>query len=207
MSVAAFQQQFSAGGAALFAPQFVDESGPGPDPTFTIQPASIASAAAIGSPTFAFVSAFDVSPAGVASTAAIGVPVVDFDFEPIVSLITLAQAKQYLDFALSVTMPDFVVQAAIDKTSPYLPDLVTAGYSTTDQLMIQCMAVALIAVGGTPRRLTSQHAPSGASRGFKVSDRDLQALRRALAALDVAGILAAVVGPDPTANTLFMVTC
>jgi hypothetical protein len=36
---------------------------------------------------------------------------------------------------------------------------------------------------------------------------DLQALRRALIALDPAGVMAEVVGPDPTSNTLFMVVC
>jgi hypothetical protein len=145
------------------------------------------------------------TPAGLSVTG--HVPSITVGGEEGTSLITLAEAKQYLDMALSVAMPDFVVRAAIDKTVPFVPALAEAGYSAPDQQMIQCMAVALIAVGGNPRRLTSQSAPSGASRSFKLNGIDLQALRRALIALDPAGVMAEVVGPDPTSNTLFMVVC
>ncbi len=120
-------------------------------------------------------------------------------------LMTLAQAKQYLDMALGVTLPDFVVQAAIDKASPYIPDMVDAGYSQADQVMVLCITVAIVAAAGMPRRLSSQSAPSGASRSFSYTERDLWALRRSLAALDTAGIMTTVVGPDPTAVAMFMV--
>jgi hypothetical protein len=120
-------------------------------------------------------------------------------------MITSAQATEYLDKALGVSVPSFIVDAAVAKVGAVEADLVDAGYSSTDQLLIQCMAVAIIAAAGAPRRIQSQGAPSGASRSFKNEDGALSALRRSLAALDTAGIMDDVVGPDPSQGTLLMV--
>lgn len=118
-------------------------------------------------------------------------------------MITSAQATQYLDQALGVGVPSFLVDAAIAKVEAV--ELAMMVYEEYDQILIQCMAVAIIAASGAPRRISSQGAPSGASRGFKYSDKDLSALRRSLAALDTAGTVAALVGPDPSAASMFMV--
>lgn len=116
-------------------------------------------------------------------------------------MITSAQATQYLDQALGVGVPSFLVDAAVAKVATIdLP-----AYSDYDQTMLQCMAVALIAAAGAPRRISNQGAASGASRGFKYSEKDLSALRRSLAALDTQGLLAALVGPDPSNGSLFIV--
>lgn len=120
-------------------------------------------------------------------------------------MITSAQATEYLDKALGVSVPSFIVDAAVAKVGAVEASLVSAGYSSTDQLLIQCMAVAIIAAAGAPRRIQSQGAPSGASRSFKNEDGALSALRRSLAALDTAGIMADVVGPDPSMGSLLMV--
>ncbi len=120
-------------------------------------------------------------------------------------MITSTQAQQYLDQALGVGVPSFFVDAAVASIATAEPAMIAAGYSTADQTMIQCMAVAIIAAAGSPRRITSQHAPSGAARGFKYSGNDLTALRRVLAALDTAGTVTDLIGPDPSAATLFMV--
>lgn len=116
-------------------------------------------------------------------------------------MITSAQATQYLDQALGVGVPSFLVDAAVAKVSTV--DL--SAYSDYDQTMLQCMAVAIIAAAGSPRRIGNQGAASGASRGFKYNDKDLSALRRSLATLDTAGTLTALVGPDPAAASMFMV--
>lgn len=116
-------------------------------------------------------------------------------------MITSTQATQYLDQALGVGVPSFLVDAAVAKVAT--ADL--SGYTAHDQIMLQCMAVAIIAAAGAPRRITTQHAASGAARGFKYSDKDLTALRRSLAALDTAGILTALIGPDPAGASMFMV--
>lgn len=120
-------------------------------------------------------------------------------------MITSAQAIQYLDEALGVSVPSFVVDAAVSKVASAESAMAEAGYSAPDQILIQCMAVAIIAAAGAPRRVQSQGAPSGASRSFKHSDDALSALRRSLAALDRASAVADLVGPDPSAPSLMMV--
>ena len=122
-------------------------------------------------------------------------------------MISVAQAKQYLDQALGVTVPDFVVAAAVEQVEAAEPAMEAAGYTEATATLIQTYAVALVCVGGAGRRLASQHAPSGAARSFKYADKDLTALRRTLAALDTAGTVTDIVGPDPAGSTLFMVTC
>ncbi len=122
-------------------------------------------------------------------------------------MITSADATLYLDQALSISVPSFLVDAAVAKVATVEQAMIDAGYSAADIAMIQTYAVAIIASAGAPRRLTSQHAPSGASRSFKPYDGDLSALRRSRAALDPAGLLAGLLGVDPTASTLFMVVC
>ncbi len=120
-------------------------------------------------------------------------------------MITAAQATQYLDEALGIKVPGFVVDA--DEASVEAADAAkaTAGYSASTQTLVQCRAVAVIAAAGDPRRIQSQGAPSGASRSFKNADNALTALRRSLAALDSAGTVTALIGPDPARGTLFMV--
>jgi hypothetical protein len=120
-------------------------------------------------------------------------------------MITSTQATQYLDQALGVSVPSFIVDAAVAKVATAEAAMTEAGYSEADQTLIQCMAVAIIAAAGAPRRIQSQGAPSGASRSFKNPDGDLSALRRSLAALDTAGTVTALIGPDPSAPTMFMV--
>lgn len=120
-------------------------------------------------------------------------------------MITSAQATQYLDQALGVGVPSFIVDAAVAKVATAEAAMTAAGYSDADQAMIQAMAVALIAAAGDPRRIGSQGAPSGASRSFRYRDTDLSALRRSLRTLDTAGTVTDLIGPDPSAATMFMV--
>ncbi len=120
-------------------------------------------------------------------------------------MISATQAQQYLDYSLGISLPDFIVRAAVEKVEAAEPAMVEAGYSEADQVLIQSMAVALISAAGDPRRINSQGASSGASRSFKNSDAALTALRRSLAALDTAGTVATLVGPDPSMQTLLLV--
>lgn len=122
-------------------------------------------------------------------------------------MISSAQARQYLDQALGIALPEFIVDAAVTKVATAEPAMVAAGYSAHTQLLVQTYAVALVAAAGAPRRLQSQHAPSGAARAFKTQDNALTQLRRALADLDTAGTVAVIVGPDPASNTFYMVVC
>ncbi|KTT17961.1 DUF7370 family protein [Pseudacidovorax intermedius] len=120
-------------------------------------------------------------------------------------MITATQAQQYLSEALGISVPGFLVEAAVAKVATAEPAMILAGYSDQDRQLVQVYAVALIAAAGAPRRIASQGAPSGASRSFKNFDDGLTQLRRSLAALDKAGTVAALVGPDPASGTLFLV--
>ncbi|UST52953.1 hypothetical protein NF681_11420 [Comamonadaceae bacterium OTU4NAUVB1] len=120
-------------------------------------------------------------------------------------MIDSTQAQQYLDQALGVSVPLFIVENAVVKVATAEPAMIAAGYSESDRVLIQAYAVALIASAGAPRRIASQGAASGASRSFKNFDASLTALRRSLAALDIKGTVALLVGVDPAANTLMMV--
>lgn len=121
-------------------------------------------------------------------------------------MISTTQAKQYLDQMLGITVPDFLISAAVDRVETAEAAMIDAGYDDATQVLVQSMAVALV-VGGDPRRTQSQHAASGASRSFKYSDKDLTNLRRTLSALDTAGTVTSIVGPDPVSGTLLHVTC
>ena len=120
-------------------------------------------------------------------------------------MISTTQAQQYLDQSLGITLPAFVLAAAVEEVEAVEPAMVDAGYSESTIVLIQSMAVALVAAKGAPRRINSQGAPSGASRSFKYADSDMTALRRALAALDTAGTTAALIGPDPSTQTMLLV--
>lgn len=122
-------------------------------------------------------------------------------------MISTTQARQYLDQVLGITVPDFLLSAAVDRVETAETAMLDAGYDEAKQTLVQSMAVALVAANGAPRRTQSQGAPSGASRSFKYSDKDLTNLRRSLAALDTAGTVVSIVGPDPVTGTLFAVVC
>ncbi len=120
-------------------------------------------------------------------------------------MISATQARDYLADTMGISVPSFVLSAAVEKVEAVEPDMVDAGYSDADQRLIQTYAVAIIAAAGAPRRINSQGAPSGASRSFKNDDDALSALRRSLEALDTAGTVADLIGPDPSAGAMFLV--
>jgi hypothetical protein len=122
-------------------------------------------------------------------------------------MIDLKQATDYLDDLLGITVPSFVLQAAVDDVGAREPAMLAAGYSAATTVRIQAMAVALLAGADFARRIQSQGAPSGASRSFKNDEDAMTELRRALSALDTAGTVADLIGPDPSTGTLLLVTC
>jgi hypothetical protein len=120
-------------------------------------------------------------------------------------MITTAQAAEFLDKELGISPPSYIVQAAVDTIATAESAMAAAGYTAAKQVLVQSMAVAIVAAPGAPRRIQSQGAPSGASRSFKNEDDALSALRRQLAALDTANTVGDLVGPDPCAGTFFAV--
>ncbi len=121
-------------------------------------------------------------------------------------MITTTQATQYIEQTLGVSLPAFVIRAACARVEATEPAMLAAGYAEHDRTLMQALAVAIVCAGGA-RQLQSQAAPSGASRSFKTRTDDLTRMRRQLAALDTAGTLTEVVGPDPVAQTAFLVVC
>lgn len=120
-------------------------------------------------------------------------------------MISRTQASEYLDKTLGISVPSFVVAAAVERVESAEAAMIAAGYTEPVQVLIQCMAVALVAAPASARRIKDQRAPSGASRGFDNAKDPLSVLRRQLAALDTAGTVTDIVGPDPAAATLFLV--
>lgn len=110
-----------------------------------------------------------------------------------------------MDQALGVTTSGLFLDAAVARVATAEQAMIDAGYSASTQPMVQCMAVAIIASAGMPRRIKSQGSPSGASRSFDNYEKALTALRRSLAGLDTAGTVAGLIGPDPATQTLMMV--
>jgi hypothetical protein len=119
-------------------------------------------------------------------------------------MITSAQATQYLADVLGMSVPSFIVDAAVTKVAAVESALISAGYTAADQVIIECMAVCIIAAAGSPRRIQSQGASSGASRSFTNDAKALSALRRSLSELDTVGITALLVGADPSASSMFL---
>jgi len=112
-----------------------------------------------------------------------------------------------MDSMAGISLPSFLVSAACNKVETAEPAMIAAGYSDDDQVLVQCIAVTLVASAGGARRLNSQAAPSGASRSFKNIDDALTLMRRSLKTLDPAGTVSEIVGPDPATSTLMMVVC
>lgn len=120
-------------------------------------------------------------------------------------LLTNGNVIQYLDEVLGMKIPEVVVTHAVEKVSAYEAALTAAGYVHADMVLIELYSAVIIAAAGSPRRIQSQGAPSGASRSFQNDAKALIALRNALTGLDTAGVMVDAVGPDPSQRTMLMV--
>lgn len=120
-------------------------------------------------------------------------------------MITAAQATQYIGDTIGASIPAFVVDAAVARIA-VIDAALSAQYDAGTVMMIEAMAVTIVACAGSPRRIASQGATSGASRSFTNDSKALTALRRSLKALDSAGLTSGLVGADPAAASFFMVT-
>lgn len=119
-------------------------------------------------------------------------------------LLTNGNVIQYLDEVLGMKIPEVVVTHAVDKVSGYEAALTAAGYSHNDMVLIELYSAVIISAAGSPRVINSQSGPV-ASRSFQNDAKALTALRRALGALDTAGVMVDAVGPDPSVGSLFLV--
>lgn len=117
-------------------------------------------------------------------------------------MVTLEQAKEYLE-SQGITIPDFVLQALVDQANS-IQECLDAHYPASTALLIQLYLLALMGLGQGDKYISSQTAPSGASRSFRYqsfTDRWKGALAL-LRVTDKHGCANDLIPPDPT-NTAF----
>jgi hypothetical protein len=120
-------------------------------------------------------------------------------------MVTLDQVKQFLDSSYGVSIPDFILQAAIDSVASVQPCIDGAGYTPSNMLFIQLYAVAIIASSADPRKIKSQGAPNGASRSFEYGKKGVDSMRVKLRELDTSGCTTNIVGNSATNNAFMMI--
>ncbi|HDL7930309.1 TPA: hypothetical protein U5D97_001576 [Yersinia enterocolitica] len=112
-------------------------------------------------------------------------------------MVTIEQAKQYLE-TVGITLPDFILQALIEQVNS-IQECLDEHYPASTALLIQLYLLGLMGLGQGDKYISSQTAPSGASRSFRYqsfTDRwngSLSLLR----GLDKHGCAAAITPPNP----------
>ncbi len=113
-------------------------------------------------------------------------------------MVTKEKAKEYLD-SQGITLPDFVLDALVEQVNS-IQECLDANYPSSTALLIQLYLLGLMGLGQGDKYISSQTAPSGASRSFRYqsfSDRWKGALNL-LRGLDKKGCATGLVPPDPT---------
>lgn len=116
------------------------------------------------------------------------------------SKMTEQQAKAYLD-TVGVNLPDFILSALVEQVNS-VQECLAAHYSPAVQLLIQSYLLGLMGLGQGDMYITSQTAPSGASRSFRYmafADR-WRGLLSLLRGLDKYGCTAELIPTDPTVS-------
>lgn len=113
-------------------------------------------------------------------------------------MITTAQAKEYLE-SVGITLPDFILAALVEQANS-IEECLNANYSPATALLIQMYLLGMMGLGQGDRYISSQSAPSGASRSFRYqsfADR-WKGSMALLLGLDKKGCATALIPPDPT---------
>ncbi|AXF76057.1 hypothetical protein LU604_10895 [Erwinia tracheiphila] len=113
-------------------------------------------------------------------------------------MITTAQAKEYLE-SVGITLPDFILAALVEQANS-IQECLNANYPSATALLIQMYLLGLMALGQGDKYISSQSAPSGASRSFRYQSfsgrwKGSIALLRGL---DKNGCATDLIPPDPT---------
>lgn len=103
-------------------------------------------------------------------------------------MITLDQAKEFLS-GYGVQIPDVLLQAILDTVNAIEPclDGYTPAYTEAQKTMIMLYAIGVLALSAQTRIVTSEHAPSGASRSFAHYADAIKSLKSSLSVLDKSG--------------------
>src|SRR5690606_35079092 len=113
-------------------------------------------------------------------------------------MVTTDQATQYLE-GQGITLPDFVLAALVEQANS-IQDCLDANYTPATVLLIQLYLLGLMGLAQGDKYLSSQTAPSGASRSFRYqsfADRWRGAMSL-LRGLDKHGCATGLIPPDPT---------
>lgn len=113
-------------------------------------------------------------------------------------MVNKEKAKEYLE-SQGITLPDFVLDALVEQVNS-IQECLDANYPASTALLIQLYLIGLMGLGQGDKYISSQTAPSGASRSFRYqsfSDRWKGALNL-LRGLDKKGCATVLTPPDPT---------
>ncbi|MEL5331723.1 DUF7370 family protein [Serratia ureilytica] len=113
-------------------------------------------------------------------------------------MVNKEKAKEYLE-SQGITLPDFVLDALVEQVNS-IQECLDANYPASTALLIQLYLLGLMGLGQGDKYISSQTAPSGASRSFRYqsfSDRWKGALNL-LRGLDKKGCAIGLIPPDPT---------
>lgn len=112
-------------------------------------------------------------------------------------MVTQEQAKEYLE-SQGITLPDFILAALVEQANS-IQACLDANYTPATALLIQMYLLGLMALGQGDKYISSQSAPSGASRSFRYgsfADRWKGSLGL-LRGLDKYGCATGMIPPDP----------
>lgn len=113
-------------------------------------------------------------------------------------MVTLEQAKEYLE-SQGINLPDFILSALVEQANS-IQECLDANYSPATATLIQMYLLGLMGLGQGDKYISSQSAPSGASRSFRYgafADRWKGSLGL-LRGLDKKGCASDLIPSDPT---------
>lgn len=113
-------------------------------------------------------------------------------------MVTQEQAKEYL-VSQGITLPDFILAALVEQANS-IQECLDANYTPATALLIQMYLLGMLGLGQGDKYISSQSAPSGASRSFRYgsfADRWKGSLVL-LRGLDKFGCADALIPADPT---------
>ncbi|WP_145601683.1 DUF7370 family protein [Yersinia frederiksenii] len=113
-------------------------------------------------------------------------------------MLTADQAKEYLA-TVGISLPSFVLDALVEQANS-IQECLDVNYTPATALLIQLYLIGLMGLGQGDKYISSQSAPSGASRSFRYqsfSDRWKGSLNL-LRGLDKNGCANELIPPDPT---------
>jgi len=100
-----------------------------------------------------------------------------------------------------VSLPDIILELLVQQANSIDACLIGAGYSVATQSLIKLYLIRLLGTVSGDRQVTSESAPSGASRSYRygsLSDQYNSALRL-LQNLDPSNCAGSLIPPSPTA--------